>query len=95
MKSLNVSDIQQQCFLKTLFLGQKFFLLSSFNPETDLKASKRLMSSRNEYKVPSNAKVASSANIVLLNSFPINGIPPIFLFSLTVAASTSIHIINR
>ena len=48
------------------------FLLFSFNPETDLKVSKTLKSSRNEFKVPSNAKVASSANIVHLNSFPIN-----------------------
>ena len=71
------------------------FLLLSFDPETDLKGSKTSMSSRNELKVPSNAKVASFANIGLLKSFPNNEIPPIFLFSLTAAASNSIQIINK
>ena len=82
-------------FLKDPIRKTVFFLLFSFNPETDLKASKTSMSSWNELKVPSEAKVTSSANIELLKSFQNNEIPPIFLFSLTAAASNAIQIINK
>ena len=48
-------------FLKDPILMTVFSFLN-FNPETDLNASKISMSSWNELNVPSNAKVASSAN---------------------------------
>ena len=94
-KKFKCFKISTVVFLKDPICRTVFFLLFSFNPETDLKASKTSMSSPNELKVPSNAKVASSANIELLKSFPNNEIPPIFLFSLTAAASNSIQIINK
>ena len=45
------------------------FLLLSFKPDIDIKASNLLISSLNYLKEPSSANVASFANNVLLNSF--------------------------
>ena len=58
-------------FLKDSIRNTEVFLLLSFKPEIDLKASNILISSLNDLKEPSSANVASSANSVLLNSFQI------------------------
>ena len=82
-------------FLKDPIRNTEVFLLLSFKPDIDLKASNILISSLNDLKEPSSANVASSAKSVLLNSLSNIGIPLKSLFSLTAAASSSIHIINR
>ena len=70
-------------------------MLLNFKPDIDLKASNTLISSLNDFKEPYNANIASSANSVLLNSSSKIGFPFKSLFSLTAAASSSMHVINR
>ena len=82
-------------FLKDPIHNTEFFLFLSFKPDIDLKASNISISSLNDLKVPSSANVASSANSVLLNYLSNIDIPLKSLFSLTAAASSSMHIINR
>ena len=70
-------------------------MLLSFKPDIDLKASNILISSVNDLKEPYNTNVASSATSVLLNSLSNIGIPLKSIFSLTAAASSSMHVIHR
>ena len=65
-------------FLKDPIRNTEGFLLLSFKPGIDLKASNILISSLNDLKEPSSANVASSADSVLLNSLSNIGIPLIF-----------------
>ena len=62
-------------FLKDSIHNTEVFLLLSFKPDIDLKASNISISSLNDLKVPSSANVASSANSVLLNYLSNIGIP--------------------
>ena len=73
----------------------EFFLLLSFKPDIDLKASTILTSSFNDLKESSSANVVSPANSVLLNSLSNIVIHLKSLFSLTAAANSWVHIINR
>ena len=82
-------------FLKDPIRNTEVFLLLSFKPDIDLKASNISISSLNDLKEPFSANVAPSAKSVLLNSLSNIGIPLKSLFSLTAAASSSMHIINR
>ena len=90
----DVSCIQLQYFLRILFVIQRILLLN-FKPDIGLKASNILMSSLNDLKEPSTANVASSANSVLLNSLSNIVIHLKSLLSVTAAANSSLHIINR
>ena len=80
-------------FLKDPIRNTEVFLLLSFKPDIDLKASNILISPLNDFKKTSSANVASSAKSLLLNSLSNIGIPLKSLFSLTAAASSSMHII--
>ena len=63
-------------FLKDPIRNTEVFLLLSFKPDIDLKASNILISSLNDLREPSSANVASSAKSVLLNSLSKEFIAP-------------------
>ena len=63
-------------FLKDPIRNTEVFLLLSFKPVIDLKASNILISSLNDLREPSSANVASSAKSVLLNSSNIGIVRP-------------------
>ena len=62
-------------FLKDPIRNTEVFLLLTFKPDIDLKASNIVISSLNDLKEPSSTNAASSANSVLLNSLSNIGIP--------------------
>ena len=70
-------------------------LTFSFRPEINLKSSSIHISFWKDFNDPSIANVASSANMVLLNSFPFIFIPVISLSFKSVADKISMHKIKK
>ena len=71
-------------------------LIFSFKPEICLNSSRICISFRNVFNDPSIANVASSANIVLLNSLFFFILVPLISYSFnTVAVNIPIHKIKR